>query len=151
MFLMKLKVSVIGTSRSRLLDVNEEHTFELPTWFPNPSMNLFTANDYQAYLIEGAAQSSGDRILSVEVFRAEVPDDIDKELAMTDDSIDWIYKGDLVADNIQAIYEEERISGGIDEVAQHIYENYLEWFGWGNGDPSDALEDIRRHLVGLVP
>ena len=30
MFLLKLKVTAIGTSRSRILDADESHVFELP-------------------------------------------------------------------------------------------------------------------------
>ena len=101
-------------------------------------------------LIEGAAQRSGDRIQSVELFRAEVADDVDREDAIGNESIKWVYKGNLVRDNIRAICENHSISSDIDDVAQFIYQNYGEWFGWCNGDPADALEEIRGYLAGIM-
>ena len=160
--IVRLRVELEGTKRSRALDAGERHTIYLPAWIPNESLGLYSVDDFVMHVGFHAPQSSGDMVTGLYLESTAIPlsllpslkDPLDE--AVTDfleDHCDWVKWSQQDNVKAQAIHSfwvsaiQDLGHDHIDDVARYILEIKGVAFGWGNADPADALEDIVRNLI----
>lgn len=148
MEITRLKVKVVGTKRSRTIEDGEIFEMSIPTWMPNPDLDLYSLNDFIEFVSTEAPFNSGDRVLSILVQDAVVQDGTDPVNIIESDHT-WSDRYDVVHNTLQSMWHE---IGGVDrtEIAFEIYQQYQHMFGWGNGDPADAIEDISISLLSVL-
>lgn len=150
----RLNVSVQGTKRSRTLDKGENYDMIIPTWIPNPEMDLFTLHDFVKHIVGVATLNSGDLVTRLWIESAELANSADLNsadcpyLQSNSPEIDWIFEHNVVQDVIFNIINKSDLSlGELYETAQSVFEIGQYAFGWGNADPCDAIEEISLQLI----
>jgi len=150
----RLNVSVRGTKRSRALDEGENYDMMIPTWIPNPEMDLYTLHDFVEHIVGVATLKSGDLVTRLWIESAELDDSVDLNsadspyLQSNSPEIDWIFEHDVVQDVILNIINKSDLSPGeLHETAQSVFEIGQYAFGWGNADPCDAIQEISLQLI----
>lgn len=143
--LVRLKVWLQGTRRSKRLKDQEDAVITIPCWIPNPERELFEVNDFLTNVVFDAPENTGDLVTGLIIETAFVSE---LNYRGSGEELDWKFAENIYEMSIKDLAQspEAPFETDISSVALWIQQNYPHWFGWGNADASDVIDLIEISL-----